>query len=143
VDFVLDPTVREFAQEPNFAAVTTQLPSGHFQTQPIWVSADDDYIYLNTEVDRAKFRNIERDPRITVMIWDRNDPYQYVEVRGRVVDTITGREAREMIDELSMKYNGRPYPDEYINTERVILKVEPEQQRVAATPRASRPTERV
>ena len=140
---VLDPTAREFAQEPNFAAVTTLLPSGHFQTQPIWVTADDDYIYLNTEVDRTKFKNIERDPRITVMIWDRNDPYQYVEVRGRVVDTITGKEAREMINELSMKYNGRPYPDEYIKTERVILKIEPEQQRVAATPRASRPTERV
>jgi len=128
----LDPRVREFATGPNFAAVTTILPSGHFQTQPIWVTADDDYIYLNTEIDRRKFRNVERDPRITVMIWDRDNPYRYVEVRGRVVETIRGEPARQMIDELSMKYNSRPYPPQAIRTERVILKIEPEQQRVAA-----------
>jgi PPOX class probable F420-dependent enzyme len=128
----LHPTVREFAKGANFAAVTTMLPSGHFQTQPIWVDADDDYIYLNTEVDRVKFQNIERDPRITVMIWDRDNPYRYVEVRGRVVETIRGEQARRMIDDLSQKYNGQPYPPDAIRTERVILKIEPEQQRVAA-----------
>jgi PPOX class probable F420-dependent enzyme len=125
----LHPRVRELASGPNFAAVTTLLPSGHFQTQPIWVDADEDHILLNTEVHRAKFRNVERDPRITVMIWDHANPYSYVEVRGRVVDTVRGEEARRQIDELSQKYNGRPYPAEQIQSERVILKIAPEQQR--------------
>jgi PPOX class probable F420-dependent enzyme len=125
----LDPRIRELASGPNFAAVTTLLPSGHMQTQPIWVAADDDHVYLNTEVHRQKFRNVERDPRITVMIWQRDNPYNYVEVRGRVVDTITGDRARRMIDELSLKYNGRLYPPEAIETERVILAIAPEQQR--------------
>ncbi|HEV7678257.1 MAG TPA: PPOX class F420-dependent oxidoreductase [Candidatus Dormibacteraeota bacterium] len=129
---MLDPRIKEMAQEPNFAAVTTALPDGHFQTQPIWVTADDDYVYLNTEVDRVKYKNIERDPRVTVMIWDKDNPYRYVEVRGQVVDTVTGKEAREMIDELSQKYNGQPYPPEAIGSERVILKIAPEQQRIAA-----------
>lgn len=124
------PRVRELATGPNFAAVTTLLPSGHFQTQPIWVSCDDDHILLNTEVHRAKFRNVERDPRITVMIWDHANPYAYVEVRGRVVETVRGDEARRMIDELSQKYNGRPYPPQAIQSERVILRIAPEQQRV-------------
>jgi len=126
----LDPRVRQLATGPNFAAVTTLLPSGHFQTQPIWVSCDDDHILLNTEVHRTKFRNVERDPRITVMIWDRENPYAYVEVRGRVVETVRGEPARRMIDELSQKYNGKPYPPEAIQSERVILKVAPEQQRI-------------
>ena len=125
----LDPAVRELAGGANFAAVTTLLPSGRFQTQPIWVTSDDEYIYLNTEPHRAKFKNIERDPRITVMIWDHSNPYRYVEVRGRVVETIRGDAARRMIDELSMKYNGKPYPAEMIQTERVILKIAPEEQR--------------
>lgn len=125
----LDPRVRELATGPNFAAVSTLLPSGHIQTQPIWVSADDDHILLNTEVHRQKFLNVERDPRITVMIWDHANPYSYVEVRGRVVETVRGEEARRMIDELSQKYNGRPYPAEQIQSERVILKIAPEQQR--------------
>lgn len=128
----LHPKVRELARGANFAAVSTMLPSGHIQTQPIWVDADDDHIYLNTEVDRVKFRNVERDPRITVMIWDRDNPYAYVEVRGRVVETIRGDRARRMIDDLSQKYNGKPYPPEAIGSERVILKIEPEQQRISA-----------
>ena len=126
----LDPAVRELASGANFAAVTTLLPSGRFQTQPIWVTGDDEYLYLNTEIHRAKFKNIERDPRITVMIWDHENPYRYVEVRGRVVETIRGDAARRMIDELSMKYNGRPYPAERIQSERVILKIAAEEQRV-------------
>ena len=129
---MLHQKVRDFASGPNFATVTTLLPSGRFQTQPIWVTCDDEYLYLNTEVHRTKFKNVQRDPRITVMILDCTDPYRYVEVRGRVVETIRGEPARRMIDELSMKYNGRPYPPEQIHSERVILKVEPEVQRVAA-----------
>jgi PPOX class probable F420-dependent enzyme len=129
---MLDEKVRHLAKGPNFAAVTTMLPSGRFQTQPLWVDADDEYVYLNTEVDRTKFANVERDPRITVMIWDRDDPYRYVEVRGRVVETIRGERARHMIDELSQKYTGHPYPPDAIASERVILKVAPERQRIAA-----------
>ncbi|HXA28344.1 MAG TPA: PPOX class F420-dependent oxidoreductase [Candidatus Angelobacter sp.] len=129
---MLDEKVRQLARGPNFAAVTTMLPSGRFQTQPIWVDADDEHIYLNTEIDRAKFKNVERDPRITVMIWDRDDPYRYVEVRGRVVETVRGDRARRMIDELSQKYTGHPYPPDAISSERVILKVAPETQRIAA-----------
>ena len=128
----LDPKVCELAGGANFAAVTTVLPSGRMQTQPIWVTCDDEHLYLNTEVHRAKFRNIERDPRITVMIWDRENPYKYVEVRGRVVETIRGVAARQMIDDLSIKYNGRPYPPQRIQSERVILKIAPEVQRIAA-----------
>jgi len=128
----LHPKVRELAAGPNFAAVTTALPSGHFQTQPIWVTADDEHVYLNTEIHRAKYKNVERDPRITVMIWDRDNPYRYVEVRGRVVEKIRGDRARRMIDELSMKYNGRPYPPEAIQSERVILEIAPEEQRIQA-----------
>jgi PPOX class probable F420-dependent enzyme len=126
----LDPKVRELASGANFAAVSTMLPSGRIQTQPIWVTADDEFVYLNTEVHRAKYRNVERDPRITVMIWDRDNPYSYVEVRGQVVETIRGDRARQMIDELSMKYNGKPYPPDNIQSERVILKIAPEVQRV-------------
>ncbi len=129
-DAGLDPRVRELATGPNFAAVSTMLPSGRIQTQPIWVDADAEHILLNTEVHRTKFKNVERDPRITVMIWDHANPYRYAEVRGRVVDTVRGDAARRMIDELSQKYNGRPYPPQAIQTERVILKIAPEQQRV-------------
>jgi PPOX class probable F420-dependent enzyme len=120
----LHPTVLELARGQNFAALTTLLPSGHPQTQVMWVDADDQHLLINTEVHRQKFRNVERDPRVTVMIWDKEDPYRFVEVRGEVVEKVTGPEARKLIDELSQKYRGRPYQSR-IRSERAVLRIAP------------------
>jgi PPOX class probable F420-dependent enzyme len=87
----LHPRVSELARGRNFAALTTLLPGGHPQTQVMWVDADGDHVLINTEVHRQKFRNVERDPRVTLMIWDKEDPYSFVEVRGEVVEKVGGR----------------------------------------------------
>ncbi len=94
----------------------------------MWVACDEDHLIINTEVHRAKFRNVERDPRVTVTIIDRDNPYRFAEVRGEVVEKIRGPEARASIDELSQKYGGRPYPEDAIQTERIILKIAPRRQ---------------
>ena len=105
----VDPRVRSWRRRPNFAALTVHLPSGDAMTHVMWVDADDDHVLINTEVHRAKFKAVERDPRVTVMIWEKENPYQYAEVRGRVVETVRGPEARAHIDALSRKYTGRDY----------------------------------
>jgi PPOX class probable F420-dependent enzyme len=110
---------------PNFAALTTLGPDGSPSTHVMWVDGDEDHVVLNTEVHRQKFKNVQRDPRVAVTVIDRNDPYRYVEVRGRVVETVTGDEARAHIDHLSHKYTGGLYATP-ITSERVILKVAPE-----------------
>jgi PPOX class probable F420-dependent enzyme len=120
----LHPKVVELAREKNFGALTTLLPDGHPQTQVMWVDADGDHLLINTEVHRQKFKNVERDPRVTLTIWDMDDPYSFVEVRGEVVEKVKGPEAREHIDELSYKYHGRAYGTK-IRSERVILKIAP------------------
>src|SRR5581483_4734103 len=102
------PETQELATAPNFAAVSTILPSGRIQTQMIWVDAEDGKLVLNTETHRAKAVNVERDPTITVLIRDEKDPYRYAEVRGHVAETITGDRARAHIDELAEKYTGGP-----------------------------------
>jgi PPOX class probable F420-dependent enzyme len=123
-DHGLHPKVVELASGKNFAALTTLLPGGHPQTQVMWVDADDDHLLINTEVHRQKFKNVERDPRVTLTIWDREDPYRFVEVRGDVVGKSKGPEAREHIDKLSHKYRGRPYSTK-IRSERVVLRIAP------------------
>ena len=120
----LHPMVLELANGQNFAAITTLLPSGHPQTQVMWVDADGDHLLVNTEVHRQKFRNVERDPRVTLMIWDKEDPYRFIEVRGEVVEKVRGPEARKHIGELSQKYSGRPYQTP-IRSERVVLRIAP------------------
>jgi PPOX class probable F420-dependent enzyme len=124
----VDPAVQAFAQAANFAALTVHLPSGRAMTHVMWVDADDDHVLINTEVHRAKFKAIERDPRVTVMIWAVDDPYSYAEVRGRVVETVRGTEARAHIEALSRKYRGRDYDPSIIQSERVILRIAPEVQ---------------
>jgi hypothetical protein len=105
------------------AAATRWTP----QTQVMWVDADEDHLLINTEVHRQRFKNVERDPRVMLTIWDREDPYRFVEVRGEVVGKVKGREAREHIDGISHKYHGRPYGTE-IRSERVILRIAPMRQ---------------
>jgi PPOX class probable F420-dependent enzyme len=116
------PMVLELARGQNFAALTTLLPGGHPQTQVMWVDANEQHLLINTEVHRQKFRNVERDPRVTVTIWDKEDPYRFVEVRGEVVEKVKGMEAREHIDELSHKYRGKPYQTP-IRSQRVVLRI--------------------
>jgi PPOX class probable F420-dependent enzyme len=122
----LDTDLKTLADGDNFAALTTLLADGQPQTQVMWVGADDDHLLINTEVHRAKYKNTQRDPRVTVTVWDKENPYRYVEARGRVVDEVRGDAARAHIDELSMKYGGQPYPPDAIQTERITLKVEVE-----------------
>ena len=126
----VDPSVRELAQGANFAALTVHLASGAAMTHVMWVDATDDEVLINTEVHRDKFRAVERDPRVTVTVMDATDPYHYAEVRGRVVATVRGPEAREHIDKLSRKYRGKDYDPAIIKSERVILRIAPEAQKV-------------
>ena len=118
----LDDDLKTFATGKNFAALTTLMSDGQPQTQIMWVGADDDHLLINTEVHRQKFKNVERDPRVTVTVFNGANPYQYVEARGSVVGTVGGDEARANIDELSRKYTGGDYANP-IQSERVVLQV--------------------
>ena len=122
---MLDDTIKRLATEGrNIAAVTTLMPDGTPQTTPVWIDADDDHIVFNTEVERQKFKNVSRDPRVTVTIWDAAQPFVYGELRGQVVETVTGPEARAHIDRLSQKYVGHDYANP-IGSERVMVRVAP------------------
>lgn len=106
------------------------LPGGDFQTQLIWVHTDGERLVVNTEVHRQKFKNVQRDPRVTLTIRNEQDPYHYAEARGRVVETVTGPEAREHIDQLSQKYHGQDYNPDDIKSERVMLWIVPDRQTI-------------
>jgi PPOX class probable F420-dependent enzyme len=124
---MLEPAIRDLARDKNFAALSVRMPNGQIGTHVMWVDADDDHVIINTEVHRAKFKGMQADPDVTVMIWKLDDPYTYAEVRGVVTETVGGQEARDHIDALSQKYKGTPYASE-ITSERVIVKIAPQRQ---------------
>lgn len=125
---MLNDEIKQLAQGTNYGTLTTLLPGGQPMTHVMWIDADDDYVLINTETHRRKYKNINDDPRVTVAIIDHANPYHYAEVRGRVVGEVTGPAARAHIDQLSEKYMGRPYGMP-ITSERVILQIAPERQR--------------
>jgi PPOX class probable F420-dependent enzyme len=117
--------LRALATGGNFATLTTLLPDRRPMAQVMWVDCDDEYVLINTEVHRLKFKNMEGDPRVVVCILDKDDPYHYIEVRGDVADIVRGEPARRHIDELAMRYFGRLYDGESITSERVIVRIRP------------------
>ena len=105
----IDADLQALATDRNFAALTTLMPDGHPQTQIMWVGADDEHVIINTQLDRQKYRNVLADPRVTVTVFDADNPYRYVEARGRVARTQDGAAAAASIDELSRKFTGGDY----------------------------------
>jgi len=109
--------------EPNFATVGTLNPDGSAQLTIVWIHWDGQFVLFNTAAGRAKPRNLERDPRVSVLVLDREDGYRWVAVRGAA--ELTTDAADEHIDMLARKYTGKgwqPKPGE----QRLVVRFRPE-----------------
>jgi len=109
----------------NLASVATLMRDGSPQVAPVWVDREGDIVVINATVKRQRYRNLKRDPRVALCVFDLNDPYSKVIIRGRVTE-ITKDGAEDHIDKLSMKYRGRKYPDHRVDEPRVIIRIAPE-----------------
>jgi PPOX class probable F420-dependent enzyme len=109
-----------------FAHLATLMPDGKPQSTPVWVDYDGKYLVINTAQGRQKDKNMQRDGRVALSIADPDNPYRYLEVRGRVVErTLNG--ADQHIDAMAKKYLGQDkYPYRQPGEVRVLYKVEPE-----------------
>ena len=107
----------------NFGHLGTVNADGSVQVSPVWVHIEDGRPVFNTAEGRVKWRNIERDPRVTLEVID-SSGYRSVEIRGRAVMTREG--AREHADELALKYTGEPFDNFEDGVERVKVTIEPE-----------------
>ena len=105
----------------NFAAVATVGEDGRPQTSIVWIDTDGENVVFNTTNSRAKGRNLRKHPRVSVSIWDNDDPYKYLEVEGAVELDENG--AGEHINDLSHKYVGQDF---HTPTDRVIVRVRPD-----------------
>jgi PPOX class probable F420-dependent enzyme len=116
----------ELLTAKNFSLVATIRPDGSVHAAPTWIDLQDGRPVLNTAEGRAWPRNLERDPRVTLTVQNLENPYEYVEVRGRVAER-THDGADEHIDALAKKYlDADEYPLRQPGEQRVILRVEPE-----------------
>jgi PPOX class probable F420-dependent enzyme len=122
----IDGRAEELLKAKNFANVATLRRDGSVQVAPVWVDVQDGRPVVNSAKGRAWPTNLERDPRVTVSVQNLENPYEYVEIRGRVVEQTTDG-ADEHIDSLAKKYLGQDeYPLRQPGEQRVIIRIEPE-----------------
>ena len=108
--------------EPNFAFIATLMPDGSPQNTPVWIDRDGDTVVFNTAKGRAKHRNLEQDPRIAISVYDSENPYSYLQVRGQAEFVEEGADAH--IDAMAKKYMGvDEYPFRSPTEERIIVRV--------------------
>ena len=120
----LNDQARALLDGKNFATVATVEPDGQPQLSPVWITHDGDDVLFSTTVGRRKHVNIERNDRVTVCVFDQEDPYSYAEIRGTA--TMTEEGGRELIDAFAKKYRGLDvYPWDQPDTVRVVVRVTP------------------
>jgi PPOX class probable F420-dependent enzyme len=118
--------IKKLLEAPNFANLATLMPDGSPQVTPVWVDFDGTHILVNTAEGRQKPRNMRRDPRVAISVFNQQSPYSYATFRGRVVE-ITHEGADQHIDRMAKKYLGLDtYPSRQPGERRVIFKIEPE-----------------
>jgi PPOX class probable F420-dependent enzyme len=120
----LNDQTRALLDQPNFAVLSTLGPDGRPHSAVIWVDRDGDTVVFSTTAGRQKARNIAKDARVSVAIFDLKNPYNSAEIRG----------SAELVDDpgktlpvaLSHKYLGVDPPNESEAERRLIIRVSPE-----------------
>lgn len=121
--------LRDLLDKAIVVVMATVMPDGQPQATPVWCSYDGEKIWINTVVGRQKDKNLQRDPKVTILAMDPNDVHRWIEVRGHVVER-TEAGAVDHIDQLSRLYRGADYyktrPEKLGKETRVIYKIQPD-----------------
>jgi len=121
----IPPQFLDLFQKKAFANLATSMPDGTPQVTPVWVDYEGGRVILNSARGRRKDKNMKVGAAVAIAIMDPDNPYRYLEVRGKVVE-VTEQGADAHIDRMAKKYLGQDkYPFRQPGEVRVIYKVEP------------------
>ncbi len=124
----LNDTVRKIIDAPNPAVLATINPDGSPQTSVVWVRRDGNDLLISSAAGRRKDRNLARDPRVSVTVYDMTDPLEYVEVRG--LAEISEDAGRRLAVLLAEEYEGPGAGEEYLELPpeviRIVIRIRPQ-----------------
>ncbi|MGW1886444.1 PPOX class F420-dependent oxidoreductase [Streptomyces sp. NPDC001970] len=124
----LSASVQKLLDAPVPAVLATVNPDGSPQTSVVWVGRDGDVLLISSQAGRRKERNVIREPRVSVTLYDPADPLRYVEIRGRA--SVTEDVGRELAFALAEQYEGPDAGAEYLELPpevvRVVILITPE-----------------
>jgi PPOX class probable F420-dependent enzyme len=123
---VIPEKYKDLFDKKAFAALATVMPDGAPQVTPVWVDYDGEHVIVNSARGRRKDKNMQRNATVALAITDPDNPYRYLEVRGKVAE-ITEQGADQHIDKMAKKYLGLDkYPGRQAGEVRVMYKITPE-----------------
>ena len=123
---VIPEKYTDLFQKKAFANLATLMPDGTPQVTPVWVDFDGERVLVNSARGRRKDKNMEARRAVALSIQDPDNPYRYLEVRGRV-EEITEQGADQHIDKMAKKYLGLDkYPNRQPGEVRVLYIIKPE-----------------
>ncbi|HLV88512.1 MAG TPA: PPOX class F420-dependent oxidoreductase [Candidatus Sulfotelmatobacter sp.] len=105
----LSAEVKQLFDRPNFAHLATLMADGSPNATPVWIGREGERLVVCTSENSLKGRNTKRDPRVALSIVDFDNPYEEVQIRGRVVERRPDPGLATM-DPISYKYTGKPFP---------------------------------
>ncbi|MYS23393.1 PPOX class probable F420-dependent enzyme [Streptomyces sp. DvalAA-14] len=117
----LSDSARALIDANSYATVGTIEPDGQPQLSLVWVTREGDDVVFSTLASRRKHANLDRDPRITLLITLPEAPYAYLEIRGTATMDTEGGD--KLINDLSLKYTGKPYTSDLPGAVRVVVRV--------------------
>lgn len=123
---VIDGRAGELLEATNFCHVATLARDGTPHVAVVWVDADDGDVLLNSSEGRSWPENLRRDPRTTLTVVNSENPYEYVTIKGRMVE-MTHQGANDHIDALAKKYLDKDeYPSLQPGEVRLLVRIRPE-----------------
>ena len=129
----LSDDIKQLVSSPNFAHLASLMSDGSPQVAPVWVDLERDTILICTGEGSLKAKNTRRDARVALSVIAMDNPYREAQIRGRVVERRPDTDFRIM-DRISHKYTGKPFPFRDKPAERVVLVIAVERARFTALP---------
>ena len=123
---VIPESHADLLEQPVLAHVATVGPAGEPQNNPVWFGWDGENLKFSQTTGRQKYRNVQDEPRVALSIVDANNPFRYLEIRGKV-ERVDPDPDNAFINSMAKRYMGEDiYPWHRPGDERVVLVIKPE-----------------
>ncbi|WP_308468619.1 PPOX class F420-dependent oxidoreductase [Rathayibacter soli] len=111
---------RYLLDQPVFGCLGTIRPDDTVQVNPMWFEFDGEHVRFTHTTKRAKFRNLQHNPSMSLAIMDPQHPVHYLELRGTLTEVIPDPEGAFYV-RLGRRYGDPDTPAPADKADRVIL----------------------
>ena len=106
MSLIIPDTHLDLLTDPIHAVLTTMMPDGHPQSSLVWCDYDGECACVNTSIERQKGKNLQANPKVTLLVVDPDDTSRYLEIRGEA--ELVFENALEHLNAITRQYTRHP-----------------------------------